>query len=149
VSIALTLALEQVALRLVRRLGRRSTVSDLVYQRCASPAAVLAVVMGIDLSLGAARFPHSQRIIITHLVALTLIAAVAWLATGAILVGEDMAMNRYDIGVADNLRARKVRTQIMVMRRVTVTVVVIITGAVMLTTFAQVRALGASLLASN
>jgi small-conductance mechanosensitive channel len=148
VSIGVTLALEQVALRLLRRLGRRSAVSDRVYQRCVSPAAVLAVVIGVDLSLGAARLPHGQRVIVTHLVALALIAAVAWLATGAVLVAEDMAMNRYDIGVADNLRARKVRTQIVVMRRVTVTVVVIITGAVMLTTFAQVRALGASLLAS-
>src|SRR5690606_22658161 len=48
----------------------------------------------------------------------------------------------------DNLRARKVHTQVAVLEKVLITVIVILTVAFMLMTFDGVRQVGVSLLAS-
>jgi small-conductance mechanosensitive channel len=50
--------------------------------------------------------------------------------------------------VADNRRVRKVRTQITVVRRILVALLVLVAVAAVLMTFARLRAFGASLLAS-
>ena len=60
----------------------------------------------------------------------------------------DAAYAKYRIDVSDNLAARRVRTQIQVLRRIFVVVVVIVTAAVMLMTFPAIHELGTSLLAS-
>jgi hypothetical protein len=64
------------------------------------------------------------------------------------LVLEDFALTRYRTDVPDNLRARRLKTQVVMLRRVTVAAIVVLTLGVMLMTFPGVRALGASVLAS-
>ena len=61
---------------------------------------------------------------------------------------EDAALQRYRIDVADNRHARRVRTQVQVLRRITVAILVLCAIAAILLTFPSARALGASLLAS-
>ena len=55
---------------------------------------------------------------------------------------------KYRVDVSDNLAGRRVRTQIHVLRRIFIVVVVIVTAAVMLMTFPAIHELGTSLLAS-
>jgi hypothetical protein len=57
-------------------------------------------------------------------------------------------MRRYDIDVPDNLRARRLRTQVRVAGRVVIVGIFVLAVAIMLLTFPRGRALGASLLAS-
>jgi len=59
-----------------------------------------------------------------------------------------VALARWRTDVADNLRARRLKTQVVMLRRVTVAAIVVITIGVMLMTFPSVRALGASVVAS-
>jgi small-conductance mechanosensitive channel len=85
---------------------------------------------------------------IQHVLGVALIAALAW---GVIVVADvmaDVAVSRYRIDVADNLAARRIRTQIQVMRRVFVVVVVVLTIGIMLLTIPAVQQVGTSLLAS-
>lgn len=76
------------------------------------------------------------------------IAAVAWLVGALLLFLEDLGLQRYRTDVSDNRNARRLRTQVLVIRRLTVAVVVLVAFGAALLTFPGVRAVGASLLAS-
>ena len=58
------------------------------------------------------------------------------------------ALARYRTDVPDNLRRRRLHTQVVMIRRLTVAAVVVLAVGVALMTFPEVRTLGASLLAS-
>ena len=135
-------------IRFVRRLARQSRVGDELNRRCRRPAVLVASVLGIAGAIDSSPLAVGDRNAISHVVSLLLIASMAWLVVETAFVGEDFAMQRFDVADADNLRARKVRTQIVVLRRVTVIVIGVLAAAAMLTTFHQARALGTSLLAS-
>src|SRR5680860_971659 len=71
-----------------------------------------------------------------------------WLLVAAAYIVENLALRRYQLEVEDNLQARRVHTQVMVLRRITVFAAVLLAGAAMLMTFPQARTVGTSLLAS-
>jgi hypothetical protein len=72
----------------------------------------------------------------------------AWFAATAVWFLVDIGLARYRVDVADNRSARRVRTQILLIRRVAVAVIVVVALAWILLTFPSARAAGASLLAS-
>jgi hypothetical protein len=65
-----------------------------------------------------------------------------------VLVVEDAALTRWRTDVPDNLRRRRFKTQVVILRRVTVALIVVLTLGVVLMTFPGVRTVGASVLAS-
>ena len=134
----------------VRRVGRRhpASIATALHRRCrlafrATLTTVAALITVPEASLD----PDARRLAL-HLATLAVIAAVAWLCVGLLAVVQDAAVARFDIDVVDNLHARRVRTQILVLRRVAVAAVVFVAIAAELMTFPRVRALGASILAS-
>lgn len=76
------------------------------------------------------------------------IGAGAWLLAGVLLFLEDLGLGRARIDVRDNLHARRRKTQVQIIRRLTVAVVVLIAVGAILFSFPGVRAIGASVLAS-
>jgi small-conductance mechanosensitive channel len=85
---------------------------------------------------------------LTHAAGLALIACCAWVAIAMLDVIEDYISHRHALEVSDNLAARRVRTQVQVLRHISVIVIVVITVAIMVMTFPNVRHLGESLFAS-
>ncbi len=85
---------------------------------------------------------------VEHVVGLGLIAAIAWVVILAIEVVADILDARYRIDVRDNLAARRIQTQVQVLRRILTAVVILVTIAIMLLTIPNVRSIGASVLAS-
>jgi len=83
-----------------------------------------------------------------HILGLGLIACAAWAIILMTEVLADLLAARYRIDVQDNLAARRIQTQVAVLRRITTVVVVIMTIAIMLLSIPQVRSIGTSLLAS-
>ena len=77
-----------------------------------------------------------------------MIGTSAWLLGALLFVLEESALPRLRTDVEDNRHVRAVRTQVMVLRRVTVAVVAILGIGVALTTFREVRLLGTSVIAS-
>jgi small-conductance mechanosensitive channel len=106
------------------------------------PAAILAIVLPFLV------FPPRVTAVIQHATVLWVIAGFSWLAVRVLYIVRDVILGRYDIDKKDNLRARRLYTQIRVIQRVVTAVVIIIAISAMLMTFAQVRKLGVSLLAS-
>lgn len=76
------------------------------------------------------------------------IAAGAWLLAGTMALLIDHALARYPVDVPDNRVARRIRTQVMIIRRVGLAVIVLLAVGSILMTFPSVQAVGASLLAS-
>ncbi len=132
----------------VKRLGRRSPLLADLARTAHRPFQVTVLVYAIQQALRSGVDDFAGRGAVLHLLVLGIIAAAAWLVGALLLVSEDLALARWRTDVPDNLRARRVRTQVVMLRRVTVAAIVVVTLGVMLMTFDGVRALGASLLAS-
>jgi small-conductance mechanosensitive channel len=112
------------------------------------PAKWLFVMFALMAVISAVPIAHSAKVIVTHILGLGEIATVAWFAVLMTSVFEDIVMARYRTDVEDNLRARSVRTQVHVLRRIAFIVIAVIALAIMLMTIPQIREVGTSLLAS-
>lgn len=88
--------------------------------------------------------------LIRHAVFMVIVASLGWFAVGCIYVLQALLLRRYDITVANNVRARRVHTQFQIFRRIAITFVVVITAAALLWTFNDPRIwhYGSGLLAS-
>lgn len=133
---------------LVGRLARRSSIAADLTRRSRAPLRAVLVLVAVWIALRISTDLTQWRRVMEHLLLVALIIAVTWLVGSLAFVLEDAALARYRTDVADNRHARRVRTQVQVLRRVTVAVLVVCAAAGIALTFPSARAFGASLLAS-
>ncbi|ONI83602.1 mechanosensitive ion channel protein MscS [Saccharothrix sp. ALI-22-I] len=133
--------------RVVSRIGRRSALFAGLARYAHRPALAVAVLVAVQFSLGVVA-RGDWRPVALHVTGIALILAGAWLLASLLVVIEDATLARIKIDVSDNRHARRVHTQITLVRRVTVVVVSILAAAAVLMTFPGARAAGASILAS-
>jgi small-conductance mechanosensitive channel len=88
------------------------------------------------------------RGVLRHGIGLALIAATSWLIIAMIDVLQSVLSDRYSVEMADNLAARRVYTQVQVLRRIATVMITVLAIAVMLMTFPSIRHLGESLFTS-
>ncbi|QNN53791.1 mechanosensitive ion channel family protein [Nocardioides mesophilus] len=79
---------------------------------------------------------------------LLMIGSGAWLLAAVLLFVEDLGLARYRTDLRDNRTARRVKTQVSIIRRLTIAAVVVVAIGAALLSFPGVEALGASVLAS-
>lgn len=132
--------------RVARRTG--SALDDAFVRRTRRPVRVLFPLLGLSFAfdmptLGGAWVPP-----VRHGLELALIGAMAWLLVALVNVSVDVVASRYRMDVADNLQARRVRTQLDLLRRIVVSAVAVVALALALMTFPAIRNLGISLFAS-
>jgi small-conductance mechanosensitive channel len=139
-----------IVIYVLRRFSRRtaSVFDDEAISSCAVPTRWLLVLAGIWMVLDVSTFAVGTVEFVRHLDSVALVALCAWLTIRVVHVVRDALLSRYNVTVADNLRARAVQTQIRVLERIVISVVVIICIGCALMTFSGVRQLGVSLLAS-
>lgn len=82
----------------------------------------------------------------SKLVEIALIISFAAILIKSISVVQDFVMYRYDYSKTDNLRERKIRTQLLYLRQVITGFIILLTIAAVLLTFDTMRRLGAGLL---
>ncbi|MBD3419787.1 MAG: mechanosensitive ion channel [Chitinivibrionales bacterium] len=116
--------------------------------RWRAPLNLLIPALVVALILPAIADKGSIRQIIRHALSIWIISALAFL--GARIVGalRDMLLEKYDLSVRDNLKARTVYTQMRVIERILVFAIILLSIASILMTFDKVRQVGVSLLAS-
>ncbi|MCW2718745.1 MAG: MscS Mechanosensitive ion channel [Pseudonocardia sp.] len=129
--------------RAARRYNRH--VLGLLQRRCHKPWMLLLVVWAVYTSMPA-EGPLGGTV--HQVLLLALIGAAAWMVMGLLYIIEDMLFQRLPMEVRNNRRIRKVRTEIGVLRRLTSAIVAVLAIGTMLMTFAPLRELGTSLLAS-
>jgi small-conductance mechanosensitive channel len=118
-----------------------------------NPKIARPTVFGLSVLVMLAVFPLlplSPRVAepVHHFLLLCLIAALAWLVVAFISYGEDLITHRFQIQAEESLRARSIRTQVQLFRRIMEFGVLLAALAAMLMTFPTIWSLGASMLAS-
>jgi len=85
-----------------------------------------------------------------QLLAVAMVLSLGWFAAGMVYVLENAFMRRYDTTAEDNVRARQIRTQMLIFRRVVISFILIVTAGGILWTFHDERLwkAGTGLLAS-
>lgn len=136
----------KVLFRLVARPD--TSLQQALVQRWRHPAKLLLPLLAVLLILPSLQFPEELAALLQHMGGLTLIAAVAWLLSATIYGLQELVLQRYDVTASDNLKARAVSTQVNVLIKIAMVLILIIAGATMLMTFDKVRQVGMSLLAS-
>jgi len=84
--------------------------------------------------------------IVDRSVEILLIISFASLLISAIKTFEDYVYHTYDLNKADNLKERKIRTQLQFIRKVIIVFIVLVTISIILLSFDNVRKIGAGLL---
>ena len=135
--------------RILLALTRRTkTVTDnLFIKHCYRPFQWIVVLLIIRLILPV-KLSEEYILILKQTTSLFFIALVSFLLVKATYVLDEYVIGRFDIDQKDNLRARKVRTQLNVLKRIVIIVVCILALGTMLMTFEKVRQLGTTILAS-
>ena len=133
---------------ITRAVGRGSPVAADLARRSRRPLRAALMVIGVWLGLRLATDSSPWVVDVEHVMLILLIVTTAWLIGTLAFVAEDAAFLRFRIDVPDNRHARRVRTQIVVMRRLTVVILVLGAIAAALLTFPAARAFGTGLIAS-
>lgn len=126
----------------------KSTIDDIFVQHSQKPSRCFFPLLGIFLALPFCQLPQSIIGALRHAATLGLIASVAWLATALTNVMRDIAALKFRIEEEDNLHARRVQTQIIMLRRISIAIISIFAISTMLMTFPSIRHLGTTLFAS-
>jgi small-conductance mechanosensitive channel len=134
---------------ILTRLARRTPLSldDAVVRYAHRPMLLLAPTILLVIILPSYPLPPRAQALTLQLTALIIIFGVAWLIVSTSRVVEDAVQARFRAEPGAIL-ARRVNTQVRILRGAAAVLVWIVAGAAMLMTFPRVRELGASLLAS-
>ncbi|RSN69907.1 mechanosensitive ion channel family protein [Actinomadura sp. WAC 06369] len=140
---------EAVRRLLAGRLSARWPAAGNVARRCAAPAFVFAVVASLG---GAMPYEHlwdGGQQVVAHALRIAVIGATAWLVLRIIYALTDPPLDRLmEVGGDRNRRARRTRTQMLLLRRIGAVVLIVLAVGAALFTFPAVRAIGAGVLAS-
>lgn len=150
VSLLLTVVVvalvSELAFKLLSRIPESLTV--IASRRLRRPMRWLApaiVARFVLLTLPLAPRPMAA---VAHFLELAAIATGGWFCVACFDIWRELLSRRHPLDTADNLRARQLHTQVQIIRRIIVALIVVIALAAMLMTFPEVRVLGATLFAS-
>ena len=132
--------------RIARRTG--SVFDSSVIRHVEKPSRAIAPLLAVYLVFPLLGFPPNVTQLLQHLTTLGLIASIAWLLVRLTGIFTDLISAKYGIGETDDLTARRMQTQIQLLRRIVGVVVGIVALALMLMTFPTIQHLGATLFAS-
>ncbi len=149
VALFAALIMHRVIFRVLTRVvsGRDLFWRSLV-SRSERPTRFAVVVFSLSVAAGVAPLSPGQANMVQHLLLVAFIALLGWLSSSALGIWATVYLRKYQLDVADNLLARKHTTQMRILQRVGMIIILVVTIAAMLMTFDQVRQYGVSLLAS-
>lgn len=117
------------------------------FRHLVNPVGVFIPLLVFDLLLPVLRMNSALRRRVDHAVEIFLIIAFAWMLVRTVRVLQEFIHNKVDIRSAtDNLRQRRLLTQLMYIRRVINIIIVILAVGAVLLTFESMRKLGTGLL---
>lgn len=112
------------------------------------PAGIALPLFAVFLVLPSLTWPQGLTATVQHLDVLSLIGVVGWLCLRLIDALVEVIDATYRVDVKDNLRARKIETQVRLLRHIAAIVIAFVAGSLMLMTFPAIRHIGITLFAS-
>ena len=125
-----------------------SRIDDLLVPLFTRSLRLAVPVIAVFFALPLLNLPAGFDSVIKTGSSILIIGLVSWVLCQMVFTVEKFVLNQYDIGVADNLRARAVYTQVMVLKKALLVIIGIFTAASILMLFEGVRRFGTSILAS-
>lgn len=149
-AVVVALAVHYLVFSLLQRLALNPNrvIETSLARHGKKPAKWIFPLLAVLVVLPTVPLPDAVKGPAEHVIGLALIAAVAWVFVLMTEVFADIISARHRVDVLDNLEARRIQTQVQVLRRIFTAVVVLVAIAIMLLTIPSVRSIGASLLAS-
>lgn len=135
---------------LAERTARKTNASfdGVLIRKLRSPLSAAIPLFCVRAVIPLTDFKPNIRGTLEHALHVLLIGACAWLVLRALQIAEVVLAKKLSIDAADNLRARRVQTQVRGLRNILSFLIGLLALAFMLMTFSAVRELGVSLLAS-
>lgn len=135
------------------RAARRSNIVKDIEICTRSPIRATLIVISVTIAVQrTSDTGASWRGWVDHTLVIALIATVTWLVTGLVKVAERRVISRFGGGDAEMTDAdrhrRRVRTQVTVLRRLAIAIVVVLGAAAILMTFPAFSDIGTTLFAS-
>ncbi|HEY6740055.1 MAG TPA: mechanosensitive ion channel domain-containing protein [Actinopolymorphaceae bacterium] len=147
-AVAVAFGAVSVGFRVARRMGSQIPLLATLADELRRPTQALAVVLAARISISAVAGSAEWLAATEKILLLGAIGTGGWLVGSFVLVLEDAALARFRTEDPDNIEARRARTQVLILRRLSVALIAVLTVGIGLTTFEAVRTVGASLLAS-
>jgi small-conductance mechanosensitive channel len=149
VAVLVALLVYAVLIRLVQRaLGPRQVFLQSLLAQTRGPMRLAVIVCALAIAVPTMRLDPPAAAQLDHVLLIGFIVLVGWFAIVAVNVSSRIYLLRFHVDVEDNLLARKHVTQVRILGRAAITLIVVITAALALITFDPVRQYGVSLFAS-
>lgn len=139
-----------IVLSLFARVAKRTEhqLDDTLIKHMRWPLQFLLPVLLVHPILGLAELSVDQEESIASILKVLTVMLIGWLAMGAVRAIAEGVLRYFDVSGQDNLTARRVHTQIKLIRQILLFIIMIVTASVILMMFEQLRVIGVSLLAS-
>jgi small-conductance mechanosensitive channel len=149
-AVVFGLILHYLVFKFIARISKEmeATVAESLLKRCRAPSRLLVPLLALRFFMPLAEMAPEAVDFVEQALGILMILSLAWLMVRLAYVAEDLILHRFDTTVSDNLRARRIHTQIRILRRIVIAIVVVFAFASILMTFSKVRQLGTSILAS-
>lgn len=119
---------------------------DIIVRRLGARILIFAVLVLLNFWEPLIPLSSKARYIVDKIVDILLTVSIAGILIALVKVGQDYMFHKYDLKKADNLKERKIRTQLVFLRKLLVTLIVVVTICAILLSFDNLRKIGTGLL---
>ena len=119
-----------------------------ILTHCRAPLRPIIPLLMIHFGFPILSLPPNILAFLKQTFGILLMLSFAWLAIKLTDIGQELILNQFKLDVKDNLRARRIHTQIGIFKKIILVIVSVLMLAAILMTFDKIRYLGTSLLAS-
>ncbi|MFP4508624.1 MAG: mechanosensitive ion channel family protein [Spirochaetaceae bacterium] len=127
--------------------GADKPLAAILVRYVGRPAIWFLPLIAVSAAIPLLELPDAHMELLEHLVSLLFVTLVTWLCANQFYVLEAYVSHKNPFAVRDNLKARKVHTQVRVIRQIGIVVVLLLGISMGLLSFEPVRQVGATLLA--
>lgn len=117
-----------------------------ILRHLSHPIGFLIPLLFLNIAIGFMLLDQPFKLHFRKFLEICLTINFAVILVSAIKVVEDFVTYKFDFNKEDNLRERKIRTQLQFLRKILVATIIIVSGAIVLLSFESMRKIGAGLL---
>ena len=150
VAIVISLLFHFLIFKILFKLSKQSNtdIDESLAKHYREPIRWIMILIGVRLVLPLYEISEDVLDFSKQIFSLALIVLVSWTIVRSTYVLDDYIFQRFNLDVKDNLKARKIHTQLNVLKRIVIAIVCILALGSILMTFEKVRQLGTTILAS-
>jgi small-conductance mechanosensitive channel len=125
---------------------RPFSLFDIIVRRLGMRILIFITLLLINFTVPLVPLSPKGFYVINKFIDILLTVSFAGILIALVKVGQDYFYHRYDLNKTDNLKERKIRTQVEFLRKIIVGLIVIVTLCIILLNFDNLRKLGTGLL---